>query len=660
MRALRREAPLLLLLLYGGAFAYAAFGRGVPAFDDHPGQLFRLWHALERSLPSAAWTADWNPDWWGGYPELQFYPPGLALVGAALRAVLLWQPSVETVYRLLCAVVFLAPGVTTYALLVRVLGDRWLALPGAFLALTLSADLRGGVEAGLRWGTLTTRLGLAWLPLLALALRPWVEGGRIPRWAPPLAALAILSHPSTLPVGGGPRRPRRRPLAAGQTRAADHLAGWCDGGPHPRPDGVLEPAVRRPARLGGAPRVGRPLSRAPRGPSGAAGAAGPRHDGADGLDRGRDPAATLRRAARGAAARARGHLPRRRVALPARLARDRASAPPRRDRAGLGLGGRARRRRHRRPGHPRPGRPSEPTPPRAAGDRGGGPPARPRRAPADADRLARGGRVADARRGVAPPSARPALERASRQDGPRPLPHVVPQARRQSGVVRPPQPRHQPGAPPGRPRNRERNVHASVAPGRAVLHRPGDAACPASDPRRAPRRPAPARRAVGSALGGELRPVRPKAPHRHRRRPDGPRSAGTLPRPRVRAGRRRGGLHPLRAARPPLAARRADHVPALPRPPLADGRRVDPHRHRGLPALAGQERHGPARDPGGRLGAPRVPRAGRPLRGGARLHRGLARVDRPGAVRRRGGRLARVGPCAGGRRRRRVRRGGRS
>jgi hypothetical protein len=165
MRALRREAPLLLLLVYGGAFAYAALGRGVPAFDDHPGQLFRLWHALDRSLPSAVWTADWNPDWWGGYPEFQFYPPGFAILGAAIRAVLLWRPSIETVYRLLCAVVFLAPGVTTYVLLTRVLGDRWLALPAAFLALTLSGDLRGGVEVGVRWGTLTTRLGLAWLPL---------------------------------------------------------------------------------------------------------------------------------------------------------------------------------------------------------------------------------------------------------------------------------------------------------------------------------------------------------------------------------------------------------------------------------------------------------------------------------------------------------------
>ena len=398
MRALRREAPLLLLILYGGAFSYVAFGRGVPAFDDHPGQLFRLWHALDRSLPSAAWTADWNPDWWGGYPELQFYPPGLALVGALVRVLLLWQPSVETVYRLLCALILVAPGITTYALLVRVLGDRWLALPGAFLALTLSADLRGGVETGIRWGTLTTRLGLAWLPLLALALRPWVEGGRIPRWAPPLAALAILSHPSTLPsvaalIGLAAAlsllaRPERRTIwqtgaTVGLTLASDRL---------------LEPAVRRPEQLGAPAGVGRPLARAPRGPSGASGAPGSRHDGADGLGRGRDPATALRRAPRGAAARARGALPRRRLAVPARLARRRASAPPRRRRAGLGLGGRARRRRHRRPPPPWPGRPAEPAPRRAAGDRRGRRPARPRGAPAHPGRLAGGGRVAHAAR----------------------------------------------------------------------------------------------------------------------------------------------------------------------------------------------------------------------------------------------------------------------
>jgi hypothetical protein len=200
MKALWREAPLLLLLAYGAAFAVVAFGRGVPGFDDHPGQLFRLWHALDRSLPAAAWTADWNPDWWGGYPELQFYPPGFALLGAVVRAALLWRPDVETTYRVLCAIVLVAPALTTYALVARVLGDRWLALPPAFLALVLSAHLPAGVEAGVRWGTLTSRLAAAWLPLLALALRPWIEAGRRPRWAPPVAALAVLSHPSALPA----------------------------------------------------------------------------------------------------------------------------------------------------------------------------------------------------------------------------------------------------------------------------------------------------------------------------------------------------------------------------------------------------------------------------------------------------------------------------
>jgi hypothetical protein len=199
----RRVLPALTLVIYGTAFALAAFGAGLPAFDDHPGQFFRLWQALERSFPEGRWTADWNPDWWGGYPELQFYPPGFALAGAAIRLIGLWQPSVEVVYRILCAVVLLLPGVTTYILLARVLDDGWLALPPAFLALTLSAGLRGGVEEAVRWGILTSRLSLGLLPLLALSLRPWIESGRVPVWAPVAAAAVVLAHPAHAPVAGG-------------------------------------------------------------------------------------------------------------------------------------------------------------------------------------------------------------------------------------------------------------------------------------------------------------------------------------------------------------------------------------------------------------------------------------------------------------------------
>src|SRR5581483_12116185 len=63
--------PLGLLLAYGIAFATQALGIGPLAFDDHPGQLARLWHVLREG--PAPWA--WNDGWWAGYAELQFYPP---------------------------------------------------------------------------------------------------------------------------------------------------------------------------------------------------------------------------------------------------------------------------------------------------------------------------------------------------------------------------------------------------------------------------------------------------------------------------------------------------------------------------------------------------------------------------------------------------------
>ncbi len=221
---MRRLWPVLLLLAYGAGFAVTAFGGGLPAFDDHPGQFFRLWHALEHSVPDGRWTADWNPGWWGGYPELQFYPPGFAILGAVIRLLGLWQLPVDAVYQILCGVVLVLPALTTYALAVVVLRDGWLALPPAFLALTLSAGLRGGVEESIRWGALTSRLALGLLPCLVLALRRFVESGRPPVWAPGAAAAVILAHPASAPAAAtilavgtliALRRAPRRPTVAG-------------------------------------------------------------------------------------------------------------------------------------------------------------------------------------------------------------------------------------------------------------------------------------------------------------------------------------------------------------------------------------------------------------------------------------------------------------
>lgn len=191
-----RLAAPLVLLAYGVAFGATAFGLDVPAFDDHPGQLYRLWHVITRGL--TPWQ--WNPDWWAGYPELQFYPPGYFYVGAALHHASFGLLTVTGVYRVLLWTTYLAPGVTSLLLLARLAGSAWLGLPGAFVALTLSAGVLSGVEGGVHIGMLPARLGWALLPLLVLALAGWAGGQRLNQATAPLIAVIVLVHPAHAPT----------------------------------------------------------------------------------------------------------------------------------------------------------------------------------------------------------------------------------------------------------------------------------------------------------------------------------------------------------------------------------------------------------------------------------------------------------------------------
>jgi len=189
--------PLALLGIYGLAFGIAAFGAGPPAFDDHPGQLYRLWHVIARG--PAPWA--WNPDWWAGYPEMQFYPPGFAYLGALLQRASVNSLSVASVYQMIVWISYLAPGLTTFLALARVLRSGWLALPGAFVALTLSAGISSGVEGGVHIGMLGARLAWALIPLLLLTLVPWIEdGGRPSRGSALVIAAIVLTHPAALPA----------------------------------------------------------------------------------------------------------------------------------------------------------------------------------------------------------------------------------------------------------------------------------------------------------------------------------------------------------------------------------------------------------------------------------------------------------------------------
>ena len=189
--------PPLLLAAYAFAFAWQALGGGLLIVDDHPGQLYRLARVAE--LGPWPWRLD--PGWWAGYAELQYYPPGAAYLGAVLQVFSLGTLGPDAVYQMLLWVIYVLPGATTYLLLVRVLGRPWLALPGAFLALTLSGGSRSGVEEGLRWGLIAARLGWSLLPLLALSLRPWTERAKPPLAAAVILASIILIHPAHAPAG---------------------------------------------------------------------------------------------------------------------------------------------------------------------------------------------------------------------------------------------------------------------------------------------------------------------------------------------------------------------------------------------------------------------------------------------------------------------------
>jgi len=196
--ALVRRAwlPFLLLIVYGIAFAWTALSGGLLVFDDHPGQMYRIAHVLTIGFPP--WRL--NPGWWAGYAELQFYPPGFSYVGAALHYASFARLHLAAAYLVLLWITLLLPGVTTYLLLARVLGSPWLALPGAFVALILSAGSRSGIEEGMRWGLVAARFGWGLLPLLALALHRLAQRKRVPIIVPLLLAAIILIHPAHAPA----------------------------------------------------------------------------------------------------------------------------------------------------------------------------------------------------------------------------------------------------------------------------------------------------------------------------------------------------------------------------------------------------------------------------------------------------------------------------
>lgn len=166
-------------------------------FADNPGTYVRLWWLLD--VAGLAGLLGWNPWWYAGWPEWQFYPPGYGLVGLVLQALTFGRLSSVQIYQALLFLSYLAPALVAYLALARIgLGRAVGFAAGTFLL--VFPDLYGGV-GGVLIGMLGDR------PALGLAPLAWLFGVRLAesrRPALPLAALAltvaaiVLLHPFRL------------------------------------------------------------------------------------------------------------------------------------------------------------------------------------------------------------------------------------------------------------------------------------------------------------------------------------------------------------------------------------------------------------------------------------------------------------------------------
>ncbi len=176
-------AALTFILWF--AFRHAGFWLrdDLYLYGDHPGQFYRLWQALEVVWPEDGRLIGWSPYWYAGYPELQFYPPGFAILGWGLWTLSLHRLSIMAVYQTLLFLAYLLPGVGFYALLAWGIRDRVAGLAAAWLAM-ISPALWGGV-LGLSYGLAGERFVSGLIPLTVLA------GLGMMRWRRPWAGAAL-------------------------------------------------------------------------------------------------------------------------------------------------------------------------------------------------------------------------------------------------------------------------------------------------------------------------------------------------------------------------------------------------------------------------------------------------------------------------------------
>jgi hypothetical protein len=203
-------ALILALVLLAWIVAREYLQETLFAWGDHPGQFMRFWYPLAHAIPeSGHWlwgVISWNPTWYAGYPEIQFYPPGTTLLGILLHYLTLGRLSAEQVYNFIPALAFVLPLFTCYAFLRYALAPlgRLPSILGGLCAGLLAISLKpmwGGID-GVLIGLMGERLAFGFAPLVMLAGWWFVErpSPRSLAITSMLLAILLLLHPFHAPA----------------------------------------------------------------------------------------------------------------------------------------------------------------------------------------------------------------------------------------------------------------------------------------------------------------------------------------------------------------------------------------------------------------------------------------------------------------------------
>lgn len=159
--------PCLILILAGYAAFSFLFTRDPFVYDDHGFHYASLSRVLTDSQPVFMSIFGWNPTWFAGIPEFQFYPPGFVILGVLINTITLGSLSTGTIYQSIIIFCLLLPGIAGYFLLKDAGFSKWAALVSGMMLLLYPAGASGTLF-GVIFGLLNSRIALGLVLLIII------------------------------------------------------------------------------------------------------------------------------------------------------------------------------------------------------------------------------------------------------------------------------------------------------------------------------------------------------------------------------------------------------------------------------------------------------------------------------------------------------------